>query len=291
MSYGVQVVADSIAPNESRITTMRLKYPRMIHSEFMTHRAFSRNASSTRAIPMRRLIEWVEEDPEEPVFWGKNRAGMQATQELGGDDLDDAKNEWHYAKQAAVDHAKELAHLGVHKQIVGRLLEPFAHINVVVTGTAPAYMNFFAQRCHKDAMPEMQVLAVKMARAYRESCPREIETGELHLPFITEEEWFRFGRCDLIKCSVARCARVSYLTHERKAPDMESDIALHDRLLESGHWSPFEHQAEAQAPDLCVPSGNLMGWWQYRQLLDVSVYTEFDFDKLDTDYKDRDFIV
>jgi thymidylate synthase ThyX len=245
MSHEVKVVADSVGANSSRITTMQLKYPRFIHAEMLTHRSFSRNASSTRAIPTRRLIKWVEEDPADPVFWGKNRAGMQAARSLEEDEIPEAEAVWRNALRDAVCHARYLAdEKGVHKQIVGRLLEPFAHINVVVTGTCEAYMNFFALRCHKDAMPEMQVLAVKMARAYRDSCPRELAGGWWHVPYTTEEEMLNVNRDDLIMYSVARCARVSYMTHEGTEPDPAADIALHDRLLESHHFSPFEHQAQ-----------------------------------------------
>lgn len=299
MSYEVAIVADSIGPNKARITTFQLKYPRMIHAELMTHRMFSRNASSTRAIPTAKMIEWIEKDPAMPVYWGKNQKGMQAGEELDRDDISMANAIWLDTRDVAVAQAKKLMKLGVHKQIASRILEPWAHINVIVTATN--YDNFFALRCHKAAMPEIQYLAVKMARAYRDSKPTYLPTGQWHLPFVSPEELatlceFREEayeddeadatqrlfeeekRC--LKLSVARCARVSYLTFDGKAPDPVKDIELHDTLDANGHWSPFEHQARSSGYHI-GRSGNFLNWTQYRQTLPKGVHTEFDFAVLD----------
>ncbi len=284
MSYDVKIIADSIGPNGSRLTTFALRYPRMVHAELMTHRAFSRNASSTRAIPTAKMIEWIEQDPAMPVYWGKNQKGMQATEELSEEESTKAHNTWLHSKHMAVEFAKDLLHIGVHKQIASRILEPWAHINVVVTSTRPGLMNFFALRCHKAAMPEIQVLAVKMARAYRAAKPAFVRAGNWHLPFITDEDWANTNipAGDYLKASVARCARVSYKTFEDKVPKIEEDIALHDMLLGNGHWSPFEHQAKATSAEEGVAiSGNLLGWTQYRQTLAKGVHETFDFSILD----------
>jgi thymidylate synthase ThyX len=287
MSHEVSIVADSVGSNGVRLTTFKLKYPRMIHSEFMTHRAISRNASSTRAIPVAKMIEWVERDPAMPVFWGANQSGMQATKELPDWDIRKCQYAWLNAKDEAVYFARRMMEVGTHKQLASRLLEPFAHINVVATATN--WDNFFALRCSKYAMPEIQVLAVKMARAYRDSTPEYVESEEWHLPFVTEDEFNDDWIADQLKYSVARCARVSFETFDGKAPDREADIALHDRLRDNGHWSPFEHQGQATRHR--EHSGNLIGWNQYRQTLATSVHETFDFSILDRDYADRDFIV
>lgn len=289
MSYEVAIVADSVGPNGARLTTFKLKYPRMIHSEFMTHRMISRNASSTRAIPVAKMIEWVERDPAMPVFWGANRAGMQATESLGMADTYNAHSEWHAACASAIEHAKRLMEIGVHKQIASRVLEPFAHVNMIATATS--WDNFFALRIDRAAMPEIQVLAVKMARAYRDSTPEFVESEEWHLPFVTEDEFENDWIEDQLKYSVARCARVSYETFEGKPPSPEEDIKLHDRLRDSGHFSPFEHQGRCVEPQYGdLRSGNFVGWVQYRQLLTKSVHESFDFRKLD-EFGDRDFLV
>lgn len=306
MSYDVQIVADSVSPKGFRITTFSLRYPRMVHAELMTHRLFSRNASSTRAIPTAKMIEWIEKDPAMPVYWGKNQKGMQATEELTEAQRGDAEACWLDARDRAVLYAKTLMDIGVHKQIASRILEPWAHINVVVTATT--FDNFFALRCHKAAMPEIQALAVKMARLYRDNDPISFLPGWWHLPFVTDAElsalcelrrqarYLRDDECErfmaeetrLLKLSVARCARVSYKTFDGNEPDPDKDVALHDSLLANGHWSPFEHQAQAACDG--NRSGNFVGWTQYRQMLPKGVHTEFDFATLDQ-FDGRDFVV
>lgn len=154
MTISAKIVADSISPAGGRLVTMELCYPRFIHSEFLTHRMFSRNASSSRAIPVEKMLQQVQENPAMPVHWGKNQPGMQAREEIfpnTGKDL------WKiYAKQTA-KNAEELNLIGYHKQVVNRLLEPFQYIKVIVTATE--WDNFFKLRLHEDAQPEMYELA------------------------------------------------------------------------------------------------------------------------------------
>ena len=164
MTITAKIIADSISPAGARLTTLQLRYPRFIHAEFMTHRMFSRNASSSRAIPVERLIQDVLDDPAMPVFWGKNQPGMQAREDhhalVGGegvsgyDHFDDSitrEAAWLISRGIAIQHAREFAKAGYHKQIVNRLLEPFSHINVVVTATE--WENFFVA-----AGPEKMIL-------------------------------------------------------------------------------------------------------------------------------------
>src|SRR5688500_18455402 len=81
-----KVLLDSLAPNNVRLTTFELTYPRIVHSEFMTHRTFSRNSASSRAIPLKKMIERVKNNPFFPLHWGKNEKGMQASTELQPED-------------------------------------------------------------------------------------------------------------------------------------------------------------------------------------------------------------
>ena len=149
-----KIVCDSVSPQGHRLTTFELRYPKFIHGEVMTHRVFSRNASSRRAIPTAKYLEEVRSGAlrAKPEFWGKNQKGMQAAEELTGYELNQAKFAWDEAALGAALIAERLAKLGAHKQIVNRILEPFLHINVVVTATE--YMNFFGLRLDKDAQPE-----------------------------------------------------------------------------------------------------------------------------------------
>ena len=260
-----KIIADTVSPDGIRITSFQLEYQRFIHSEFMTHRMFSRNASSSRAIPTRKMLDRIRHDPARPFHWGKNQPGMQAREELPS-----AFSEWIEAAKSSIEHAEILHEIGYHKQIVNRITEPFQWISVVCTATE--WSNFFNLRLHEDAQPEIRILAEKMAESFRNSRP----VGKnWHLPYVTLEEQMNNGVETSLKASVARCARVSYLNHDDSAPDLEKDEKLFYRLYESGHMSPFEHQAQwsdaghtHKTFDGTLWSANFRGWSQYRQIIE-----------------------
>jgi thymidylate synthase ThyX len=281
-TISAQVIAHSIClVSGKQIATLQLRYPRCIHAEFMTHRQFSRNASSSRAVPVKKLIEDVLKDPFVPLVWGKNQKGMQATQECDSSVLcgfvnsigqrqgveKSRRGAWLEAMNQAVFLAQSFDEAGYHKQIVNRLLEPFSHINVVVTSTE--WSNFFALRDHKDAEPHISELARVMKKALRESNPRHLTEGEWHLPYVdpllAQTDYFTYRMV-----SGARCARVSYLTHSQLVPSLEEDLALYRTLVgnEPLHASPTEHQAipdpNRECPELW---GNFQGWIQHRKTL------------------------
>jgi thymidylate synthase ThyX len=265
MGFSARILLDSIAPNGVRLTTMEVRYPRFIHSEMMTHRVFSRNAASSRAIPIKKMIAAVREDPAMPIFWGKNRSGMVAREEVDGQARRLAELEWRRALDNALQTAERLSDssIDLHKQLVNRILEPFAWITVIITATE--WANFFAQRCHEDAQPEIAYVARLMRERYRASTPQHVPLGGWHTPLIVEDE-HDLPTEERKKISVARCARVSYLTHDGRR-DRRKDLELYDKLLQggaNGHWSPFEHVATpAESAD--ARSGNLRGWRQFRK--------------------------
>jgi hypothetical protein len=288
-----KVIADSILTNGTRVTTFQLRYPRYVHADFLTHRLFSRNASSSRAKPVKAFLS---EGIVYPIEWGANIPGMQAGQELTGWRKVAAKLVWSGMARLNGLGCTLLAKIGLHKQWANRPLEWFTHINVVVTATT--FDNFYALRCHKDAQPEIQALAKAMYQAQSESTPVRLLEAEWHLPYISkldrseisdylranpanpEELYFSEGHIKdlltfyLIKVSVARCARVSYLSHDGKKTTVKADIELYDRLLASVplHASPAEHQA-ADSGEISIDAykhlqGNLIGTIQYRKLLE-----------------------
>jgi len=259
----VKIIADSVNVNGNRITTFVLTYPRFIHSEFMTHRVISRNAASSRDIPILTMLGNVLKTPAEPVTWGMNGKGMQAKQELGYVRRLFARALWIAASYFACLFAWLLSKLGVHEQLANRLIEPWAHMTTIATATE--WANFFNLRCHKDAQPEFQELAFKMLEAYTASTPKRLVFGEWHLPFADKYIGEGLTNDQLLKITVARCARVSYLNFEGDI-DHQKDYDLHDRLLEQGHMSPFEHAAQA-APSSAVPLSNFKGWFQYRKTI------------------------
>lgn len=235
-----EIIADSINPWNTRLTTFVLTYHRMIHSEMMTHRKFSRNSSSSRAIPVEKMIKLVGEQAVYPLHWGQNQKGMVAKEEIG--ETERAKCVWDVARQDAIRHAQALVKLGVHKQVVNRLLEPFSPITVICSGTE--FQNFFEQRCDENAQPEIQILAKKMKAAYDTNKPKECEIGQWHIPFIDPVKDKELNGESVLQVAVGRCARVSYLTHDGDRNPQE-DINLCDRLWTSKpkHLSPFEHVA------------------------------------------------
>jgi thymidylate synthase ThyX len=254
------VVRHSVSRAAAPIVTMSLVYPRLIHSEFMTHRAFSRNAMSSRAVPVAKMIAQVRENPAMPIHWGTNKPGMQAGDEI--EDRYNGVNLWLRAAREAAATAEEMNNLGLHKQVVNRVLEPFQWMRTIVTSTE--WENFFSLRCNEMAEPNMQALAYCMRDALSQSEPVERDT---HLPYFDDIEYIHIGGDVHKACmiSAARCARVSYLNHDGTAPEYIKDLALADMLKTSSHASPFEHVAFAAGAD--VRSRNFTGWTQFREVV------------------------
>lgn len=243
------VITDSVH-NAKRITTVELVYPRYIHSELLTHRQFSRNASSSRATPVNVLIE----EARNPVFFDlvyKNKSGMQGSELLSQEELAEFKRRWQELANYTADWVQDtMQKLGVHKEHINRVLEPFTQIRVLVTATE--FDNFFKLRLSPDAQPEMYNLAKAIKDAMAKSTPR---ITDIHIPYVDED----LDPETQIKVAVARCARVSYPLKDRPTT-VEDDVKLYDRLLKSKHLSPFEHIAFAADG----PHKNFIGWRSLR---------------------------
>ncbi len=264
MTTEARIIADSVSPGGDRLTTFRLRFPRFILSEFNTHRALSRNAASSRAIPVLKLIERVERDPFIPTVFPAERRGMSAGDPLDGRNAELAREIWVDAMEDAVRNARLLATGFVHKSYVNRLLEPFSYVDVIASATE--WANFFGLRCAPDAQPEFRELALLMLAAYREHEPRDLAWSEWHVPFGERMEGLDIDEETQRKVAVARIARLSYTTHDG-AIDVAADVALFMRLLKDGHMSPFEHIACASAYE--TNASNFRGWDQLRLRLPV----------------------
>ncbi len=302
--YSAQILQDSINPVGVRLTTWELTYPRFVHAELLTHRMFSRNSASSRAIPVRKLIERVRQDPVIPIYWGEAQAGMQAgtalpveqervavqtwletrdycirqAQKLIGEDwwyhpdlgwFTEGERDPHTHQISTAlpsgriylgeEHLRERFQLKLHKQLVNRLLEPWMWITVILSATD--YGNFFNLRNHPDAQPEIREVARLMVQEYFQHQPTPLKEGEWHLPLLFPED-AQFP-LELKKAlSTARCARVSYLTHQGKR-DPTADFELYERLKSSRHMSPFEHPAVALSDQHYY--GNFRGFYQHRK--------------------------
>lgn len=228
MTITAEIIADSITDSGQRITTFELLYPRVVHSEFLTHRLFSRNASSSRAIPVKTMLATILADIARPVEFGRNQSGMQSAGAhddlIIGSVLDEIINVegrhvesaqaleewlhadgdvvkaytadqwWDLAAQSAVYFAEKFADAGYHKQVCNRIVECFSHIKVVITATS--YDNWFHLRNHTDADPTIHVLANCMLAAYKESTPRQLVEGEWHMPYYQSGFWSAYNDTD-----------------------------------------------------------------------------------------------
>lgn len=276
------------------LSTLLVRLPTVLMAEFNTHRAFSRNAASTRAIPTERLIEQVRSDPFIPMHWGKNQKGMQAGAEIAagvehnhfsGSYAQEPAEAWLYARDEAVAVARGFASAGYHKQIAGRLLAPFMWTIVCVSATE--WDSFLELRDHSDAEPHMQVLAKAMrVELERDDNIQTLKPGEWHLPFMSVErsiDIYGAHKGDahlraMIAYSVACCASTSYKTVDGFDMTIERAVALHDRLVGSRpiHASPAEHVAQADRPgkmwvgnfERSDQHRNFRGFRQYRAMIE-----------------------
>ena len=238
-------------------------YHNFVANGFIVHN--SRNSASSRAIPTAKLIERVLRDPAVPLEWGKNKAGMSATDVLPGDLAQEAERVWLGARDAAVAHAQGLLALDVHKQELNRLLEPFLWHTVIVSATE--WANFFELRCAPNAQPEIRVAAFLMLEAMNASAPQTLDYGQWHTPLLQPDE-HALDEETRRRVSAARCARVSYLTHQGLR-EIERDLELYERLRADRHLSPFEHVA-TPAPDGAFQA-NFRGWLQMRRDIETAI--------------------
>jgi len=263
--FSARVLTDSVSPAGIRLTTMEVRFPRFVLSEFNTHRVLSKNSASSRAVPTNKMIDRALENPAMPVEWGVNKAGMSASEALTEEQAEEARAEWLRARDSAVEHVRNLQKFNVHKQVINRVLEPFMWHTVIVTATE--WENFYSLRCAPNAQPEIRVAAELMREAMNASQPRTVGIGDWHLPLVQDDER-DLPIEQLKKISAARCARVSYLTHDGKR-DIAKDIELCDRLLTDRHLSPFEHVA-TPANDSEFHA-NFRGWIQMRKSVEERV--------------------
>ena len=266
--YSAKILLDSENQFGDRLVTWELSYPRFVHAELMTHRVFSRNAASSRAIPTDKLITLMIDDPAMPVYWGKNQSGMQAKEELSIEDQEWCKERILKGQKQMIELAQDLQERGLHKQIANRYIEPWMFIKIIMSTTE--HDNWFALRAHEEAQPEIADIAFKMKRIFAESKPNYLKDNEWHLPLLWDKEdlikeGFTAKQLELI--CIGRCCRISYLTHDGKR-DPNKDIQLAERILKSGHMSPFEHAARPMTrferednPDC----GNFRGFVQARK--------------------------
>lgn len=274
--------------NNQELITLECRYHRFILPEVNTYRMISKNSASSRGIPIQKRIEEVETNPAFPVEWGKNCKGMKAVEMLSEEDKKKAEEIWRKSLQSSISYAKELMNLGVHKQVVNRILEPYLWQTSVFTGMRKWFEHIFEQRIHPDAQPEFRELAIKMKEAIENSKPNMMD---LHLPYITEEEKKIYKNSYLAKASVARCARVSYTPFDESKINIEKDVELFNKLISAKppHLSPLEHVAIIDGSSYTRTYYNLDGFvslrWIVESVLDVDIPFDATLDTLEEGYK------
>jgi len=306
-----KVVADSKF-NDVRLTTVESVLPRWLLPELNTHRllgpwnngAQSGNSASSRAIPTERNIEAVETDPYVPATFNKRVKGMGVGEEFDQERADMARRWWKMGAEYSTLIAKRLNEVGLDKSRVNRTMEPYLWHKVILSATE--WENFFHLRRPPSgqvdltfgAQLEMQMLAIEIYNAISTSMALELEPGEWHLPYITDDEKMILSDEDACFVSGRRVAAVSF---DRDVTDeaYSVSIAKAHGLVSSEHWSPFEHiargitQSDVNDPKtrehmmmpidaakdlLCydifdgskIWSGNLRGFVQWRMLLDTT---------------------
>ena len=271
-----RVIADSLNTCGNRLTSLVITIPRIVLAEFNTHRTISRNSASSRAIPFKKMVKQVLDNPFIPTAYQKEHKGMQGTEYFSDDEATSLslKSQWLDARNYAIHRAKQLNERGLTKQICNRLLEPFMYHTIIATATE--WENFIALRAHDQAEIHIQDAAYKILDALNNSQPTLLKPGEWHIPFGDKINGYKLADIyysqqlqspieAAIKIAIARCARISYMNFEGK-DDYEADIKLYNMLKESGHMSPFEHVAQALAYD--KQSGNFIGFEQYRKTIE-----------------------
>jgi len=299
METSAKVICHSRAPDGEELITVEVELHRFILAELNTHRVLSRNYSSSRAVPIEKMIEQVRNNPALPIHWGKNQRGMVAENEVDALGASFAHGVWEDAAQDAAHWAERLNGLGVHKQIVNRLLEPFIWTKGVITATKDGWESVFKLRCHKDAQPEFQLLANKIKEAIENSTPTPLEYGEYHLPYVevykplgkgTQRYLVGDGTSkqlsleEAIKVSTSCCAQVSYRTLDTS---IEKAIKIYDMLNlpvdgvypdDPCHFSPAEHSAKVvnqTTNDRQSGNFNSRVFWQYRKALEIGREKDF----------------
>lgn len=253
----VKVLLDSINPYTGvRLTTIHATYPQFIHQQILTHRMFSRNSSSLRAISFDRAT-----DEFELVYptWTEEKKGMQ------GPLVEDFKTK--LMANCIVDEmynfvssrCARLEELGIHHQDINNYLRPFQNIHTVITATD--WDNFFNQRLHESTKPDMQKLAQLIKDALEDRKPGIITK---HVPLIEDIDLYttKFNFDQLCLISAARLARISYF---KWTDDPNKDLELAKKLIEQKHPSPFEHIAFAQQDAQYY--ANFKSWKQLRHTL------------------------
>lgn len=268
------VIADSVNPSGSRITTFELVAPKQLVAQFNTHGMVRRDSASSRAVPTVKIIEQVRDDPYRPPQWNYRQRGMQPAGPMS--DVDGARMDEleRGLRSATLFFVGEMEKIKPAKEDINRYLEPWMWTTIVATATE--WDNYFTLRTHGDAQAAHATLARAMQTAYRASVPVKrypIDYGiaiddirdAWHLPYITDAE--RYSVKDwrhLPLMSAARCAGVSYFRQgAREDRTLTEEVNRALELVRNRHWPPTEMPSRAEKGDEWY--GPFLGWKPLRK--------------------------
>lgn len=258
------ILADSLnAETGDRWVTFEISnFPKVLLQELNTHRMLSRNAASSRAMPIAKVIERVKHSPYIPTF-RENQRGMVGKVLEDQERFDKAVHLYRCALDSAIQYAQQMAEMHIHKEAVNRLLEPFMTVPVIISGTE--WQNFFRLRTSPDATPDFQATALLLQELYHSSNPKTLQAGELHCIY-AEHIPDDLPSGDRLKIMSARAARISYKNHGSNNIDLQKDLELAENLIKDGHLSPLEHIGWALSKEqaLWLNTRNYQGFLSFR---------------------------
>lgn len=299
----VSIVKDSVNIFGNRLTTYEIETYRYIWAEVLTHKMLSKNAQSSRAVPVNSVLSINQSIPVEPIVWGKNKAGMSATESLVGFRMFCSKGVWKAAAKFSFLASKTLSKLGLHKQWSNRLTEPYSRIKVVISGTE--WDNFEWLRDDPEAaQPEIVDLARKIKELKAESIPFLLRPGEAHVPYVTtirqdEEGDLQYFDVNGEVITLSRALKISasclaQISYRKLDCTLEKAMRVYKQLFDGTkpHYSPTEHagiaigKAGLEVGDIFDPSNwergishidkegkfwsaNFKGFIQHRKLLEL----------------------
>lgn len=217
-----EVIAHSKNSFGDELISYKLIFPRFILAEFNKHRMFSSNTSSSRAIPISRMIKAVKEDPVVPIAWQKGHRGMQGNEYHTEEDSKVLDMLWLTSLSDSLQIVEKLDENNVTKQICNRLLEPFMWVTMVATMEKSALENMFKLRCPRYTDEDGKVFFSKEEFKHKS----RLAVEKYHYPD-SELGWRKINKGE---------AEIHFMDLAEKMYDAYYNSSLNIELLEPYEW-------------------------------------------------------
>lgn len=223
-----RIILDSVSPSGVRLTTFELVFPRCVLGEFNTHRAFSRNSASSRAIPVSKIILDVIDSPYVPEF-RKSKAGMQGGDLLSGQNHKEATESYLAARDAAVVSALRLVLGSERVELMFGQVErnKFGNVDVVAHREYIAvYLREYDRLLKEQALGDSDLPYLSL---HKQVVNRILEPFMWQTVLVTATEWSNFWALRDHADADPAIARVAHLAQEAYKSSTPS-------RLEYGQW-------------------------------------------------------